>query len=48
MTTKKIRSNISADAAAHPLLASDQARSLLEYCAADLRVCPTPGHTEGR
>ena len=42
MTTRKIRSNISAEAAAHPLLASDQARSLLEYCAADLRVCPTP------
>ncbi|NBX33491.1 MAG: hypothetical protein EBR07_12325, partial [Planctomycetes bacterium] len=42
MTTKKIRSNISAEAAAHPLLASGQARSLLEYCAADLRVCPTP------
>lgn len=42
MTTRKIRSNISAEATAHPLLASDQARSLLEYCAADLRVCPTP------
>ena len=42
MTTKKIRSNVSAEAAAHPLLASDQARSLLEYCTADLRVCPTP------
>jgi N-formylglutamate amidohydrolase len=42
MTTRKIRSNISAEAAAHPLLASDQARSLLDYCAADLRVCPTP------
>jgi N-formylglutamate amidohydrolase len=42
MTTRKIRSNISAEAAAHPLLASDQARSLLEYCAADLRVCPEP------
>ncbi len=42
MTTRKIRSNISAEAAKHPLLASDQARSLLEYCAADLRVCPTP------
>jgi N-formylglutamate amidohydrolase len=42
MTTRKIRSNISAEAAAHPLLASGQARSLLEYCAADLRVCPTP------
>ena len=41
MTTKKARSSISAEAAAHPLLASDQARSLLEYCTADLRVCPT-------
>ena len=42
MTKRKIRSNISTEAAAHPLLASDQARALLEYCAADLRVCPTP------
>lgn len=42
MTTKKNRSNVSAEAAAHPLLASGQARSLLEYCTADLRVCPTP------
>jgi N-formylglutamate amidohydrolase len=41
MTTKKARSSISAEAAAHPLLASDQARSLLEYCTTDLRVCPT-------
>ncbi|MCX5640860.1 MAG: N-formylglutamate amidohydrolase [Planctomycetota bacterium] len=41
MTAKKAGSNMSAEAAAHPLLASDQARALLEYCAADLRVCPT-------
>jgi N-formylglutamate amidohydrolase len=42
MTGKKGGCNISAEAAVHPLLASDQARSLLEYCTADLRVCPTP------